>query len=395
MRLCVKFLLPVIISWSMLVFSSGVEIVELTESNFETNIKRMKCMFLYATEDNCEKCKLLFHKFLITAQTFERERDITFGKVSDKTLINAFEVTSFPGIVYYEYGSAVPKVYLGDITPTALAKVVSDAMKIDFKKVDRHFALQLTKDNFDEIMDTDKQYRLVMLHEADDEDEVDLYEEIAETYENEPDVVIARINIDSERKLRKQYSSYTYPSFYWYRKGDAKKKKRYGGDLNVNQMISFINKEGGFFRTKGGRLNPYAGLVKPLDEVINKYGKDLYEIRNIDQIKQELEKEIAKLPADQDKELTKYYLHLIDEIEEDRTIETLDESRNRLFRQMSGAGPLEFDQLVRKKNVIQKIIDIIGLHLLEQISDGNIDVPLDADVSYGFEEHGLEFHEEL
>jgi hypothetical protein len=375
--------------------SRGSEILELTESNFQTQIKHMKCMFLYATKDGCEKCELLYHKFLITAQTFERERDITFGKVSDKTLTNAFEVTSFPGIVYYEYGSAMPKVYLGDITPAALAKVVSDAMKIDLKKVDRRFALQLTTENFHAVIDTDKQYRLVMLHEADDEDEVDLYEEIAESYENEPDIVIARINVDSDRKLRREFNSISYPSFYWYEKGVVEKKKRYGGGLNIDQMIRFINQEGGFYRSKGGRLNPYAGLIKPLDEVINKYGKDLYGIRNFDKIKRELRAEIAKLPVNQDKELTDYYMHLVEEIEEDRTIETLDESRNRLFREMSGVGPLEFDQLVRKKNIIQKIIDIIGLHLLEEISDGNIDVPLDNGLQYGFEEHGLEFHEEL
>lgn len=387
--------LYIVINWVLPGYSSGIEIFELTESNFQTQIKEMKCMFLYATEEGCAECELLFHKFLITAQTFEKEHDIMFGKVSDKTLINAFEVTSFPGIVYYEYGGTVPKVYLGDITPTALTKVVSDAMKMDFKKVDRHFALQLTSTNFKSIIDTDKQYRLIMLHEGDDEDEVDLYEEIAESYENEPDIIISRINVDSDRKLRRKFNAVSYPSFYWYEKGNFEKKKRYGGDLNVVQMIRFINKEGGFYRSKGGRLDPYAGLVQPLDEVINKYGKDIYGIRNFDKIKMELKAATVNLPHEQDKELSDYYLHLIEEIEEDRTIETLDESRNRLFRQMSGVGPLEFDQLVRKKNIIQKIIDIIGLHLLEEISDGNIDLPSDNGAKYGFDDHGLEFHEEL
>lgn len=389
-------MLAIIFTWNIILhFSRGVDIINLTESNLQTTLKQMKCMFLYAVENNCERCQLLYHKFLITAQTFENDRDITFGRVSDKTLLLAFDVTSFPGIVYYEYGSATPKVYLGDITPTALTKVVSDAMKMDFKKIDRHFSIQLTSENFHEIMDTDKQYRLVMLHEADDDDDVDLYEEIAETYENEPDIVVGRINVDADRKLRKEFNAVNFPSFYWYQKGNATKKRRYGGELNVHQMITFINKEGVFYRTKGGRLNPYAGLIKPLDEVINRYGKDLNGIRNLDKIRQDLKKEISKLPPNTDKELSDYYLHLINEIDEDRTIETLDESRNRLYRQMSRAGPLQFDQLIRKRNIIQKIIDIIGLHLLEQISDGDIGVPLDADKNYGFEDHGLEFHEEL
>lgn len=369
--------------------------MEVTQTTLSVILKEKKCVFLYGVEEKCPRCLLLYHTFLVAAQNFRNDKSIFFGKVSDKSLIQAFEVSIFPGIVYYEFGSVVPKVYLGDITSGALTKVVTDAMKSDFRKHDRQFSLELTKDNYEEVMETEQHYRLVMLHGADDEDEVDLYEEIAETFENDPDVIIARINVDFEKKLRRKYNAVEYPSFYWYNKGNTSSKKRYGGTLNVGQMISFINKEAGLFRTKGGRLNPYAGLIEPLNKVINKHGKELYEIRGFDKIRIDLKKESRTLDPNTDQELIDFYFELLDELEEDRTIEALDEIRNRLYRRMDDVGPLEFDQLIRKRNIVQKFIDIIGYHLLQNLSDEELANLPDSVNIFDSNNHDLEFHEEL
>lgn len=369
--------------------------VEITKASLSSVLQERKCVFLYAVQDDCARCKLLYHMFLVAAQNFRNDKTIFFGKVADAALIQAFDVTEFPGIVYYEFGSVIPKVYLGDITSGALTKVVTDAMKGDFRKFDRQFSLILTKDNYEEVMETERHYRLVMLHEADDEDEVDMYEEIAETFENEPTVIVARINVDFEKKLKRKFHAMEYPTFYWFPKGSASNKKRYGGSLNVGQMISFINKEAGLFRTKGGRLNPLAGLIEPLDNVINKYGRELYNIRDFDKIRLELKKAASALSSDTDKELVDFYFELLDELEEDRTIEALDEMRNRIYRRMDDVGPLEFDQLIRKRNIVQKVIDIIGYHLLQQLSDEDFNGPFVKSDPFENDHHELEFHEEL
>lgn len=369
--------------------------MEVSEANIPTVLKEKKCAILYAEQSDCERCKLLYHVFLVTAQNFRNDKTVFFGKVADEMLLRAFDVTSFPGIVYYEFGRVIPKVYLGDITSGALTKVVLDAMKGDFRKFDRQFSLILTKENFDEVMETEQHYRLVMLHETDDEDEIDMYEEIAETFENEPDVIIARINVDFEKKLKRKYTTVEYPSFYWYSKGNISGKKRYGGTLNVGQMIAFINKEAGLFRTKGGRLNPYAGLIQPFDQIINRYGKELYEIRRFDIIRFDLKKASKTLDSRTDHELMKFYFELLDELEEDKTIEALDETRNRLYRRMDDVGPLEFDQLIRKRNIVQKFIDIIGYHLLQELSDEHFGNNNNEPETYDINDQGLEFHEEL
>lgn len=394
MAIGVKNIFRILFLYRFFVHVWSKEVEELTEDNFNVIIKENKCVLIYATTEDCENCKMLYHKFLIVTQTFEKEDDIMFGRLMDETLLQAFEVTSYPGIIYYEYGSAVPKLYLGDITSGALTKLAADALKTDFQKIDRQHSLILTSENFDEIMTTEKQARLVMLHETNLE-EIELYEEIAETYDNEDSIIISRINVDSEWKLRKRFKANVYPVFYWYPRGSASNKKRFGGKLDVAQMLRFVNKECNFFRAKGGRLNPYAGLIRPLDDVIKKYGKDLYEISNIGNIRAELMRAIVKLPSEVDDDLANFYLFLLDEIDEDKTIDTLDETKGRIFRDMVDAGPFQYDQLVRKRNIVQKYVDIIGKHLLEELSGGDIGEPLDIDKLYGFQNHGLEFHEEL
>ncbi|XP_052800190.1 uncharacterized protein LOC128231417 [Mya arenaria] len=370
---------------------------DVTEDGFPSIIKDKKCMIFYVVKDNCPMCKLLYLSFLTVAQTFRYDKEILFGRVSDPALVAAFGLNAFPGIVFYEYGSAVPKIYLDDITSSAVSRVVSDAMKRDSRKLDKQFALELTSDIFDEVITTSGQHKLVMLHEAGDEDDIAAYEELAETFENEHEVVIARINVDFENYLRKSFGAVVYPSFYWYPKG-SERRMRYGGELNVGQMISFVNKEAGMFRTKGGRLNPYAGLIKQFDEVLSKHARDMYEIKNFDTIKDELRKAQFQLPKDTDEEIADFYFEILNGMEEDKTIESLDETRNRLYRRMNDVGPLGFDMLIKKRNVVQKIIDIIGHHLLEQLSDGDFGEMGVGNLNEEYDEylkHSIEFHEEL
>jgi len=378
----------------------GAAVNDVSEGDFPDVVHKHKCMIFWVVQDHCDRCSLLYHSFLTAAQSFRYEKELFFGRVSDQALAHAFEVTEFPSLVYYEYGSVVPRVYLGDITSKTVAKVVADAMRRDSRKVDQTFALDLTLDIYDVVIGTRDQFRLIMLHEANDDDNVAAYDELAETFDNEPTVVIAKINVDFEKKLKRNFNAIAYPSFYWFKKG-SDTKLRYGGDLNVDHMIAFINKEAGLFRTKGGRLNPYAGLIPEFDEILNAHGRDLHEIRNFDTIRMKLTRAWKSLPTHVDHELIEFYYEMLANMEEDRTIETLDEARNRLYRQMPDVGPLGFDALIRKRNIVQKFIDIIGTHLLEQLSHGDFGAPI-----RGFEdvnnkaklkqfEHDIEFHEEL
>lgn len=379
----------------LVMFCQAVDIKEVTRDNFQDTIKSKKSLFLYATKDNCIKCKLNFRHFVVAAQNFQNDPEVGFGTVSDTTLLEVFEVTDVPAIVFYEYGSATPRVYRGDITATALIKIFAQATKNDFRTVDKYHTLELTKENFDYFMDNEDQYRLIMLHEEDDDDDIDLFEDLAETFENELGVLLARINVDKEKKLKRDFNTNEYPSFYWYNKGSRDKKKRYAGVFDLSQMINFVNKEANVFRLKGGKLSPFAGLIKPLSDVLSRHGKDLYEIRNYEKIRFEMQAEIAKLPDNTDKELVEFYEFLLNEMQEDKTIESLDEARNRLYRQMDTAGPQHFDQVVRKRNIVQKFVDVIGNHLLQELAGGDFGMPTEEGGYYEGNTQPVPFHEEF
>lgn len=359
-------------------------------------------MFFYVEGDDsdCIDCRLLYPKFITAAQTFEDNNDIIFGRVSDKVLVDMFEVDSFPEIVYYEFGSAIPRRYRGDITANAVEELVVEVMPGNFDKLKRHYSVEITVSNFQEILNNSHQYRLVMLHKHDDEEDIESFEELAKTYDNEQDLVIARIDVDQQKHLRREFGSLDYPSFYWYQKGEVKKRKRYGGEMVLNQMIQFVNKQTGFQRLSGGALGHKAGLIKQMDEIIKLHIKDIYEIKYLDTIISLMNKALIKID-ERDRELAQYYIHCVQEINEDKTVDSLGEERNRLFRRMDedNVGPVKRDVLWKKTNIINKIIDLLGLHLMGKmdINDENILKSfnlVDGDDN-DMESNEIIFHEEL
>ncbi|KAH3891961.1 hypothetical protein DPMN_016071 [Dreissena polymorpha] len=370
--------------------------MDVTTKDFSSFLAEKKSMFFYVVTNDCNMCAKLFYTFLTASQNFRFDQKTLFGRALNEDFVGTFDVKRFPSVVYYKYGSAAPEIFDGDITTGELLKVVAKASKKDPLLNERNFALDLTEELFMEVMKTDDQFKLVMLHEAGDKQNVAMYDKLAETFQNDHSVVVARINVDFEKALKKKYNAISYPSFYWYSKDRNAKKKRYVGSANVEQMVSFINKEAGLFRTSDGKLNSFAGPIKSLDSVLKKYGKDLYDITNVKQIRIELKQESNRLPIETDKELVDFYFEILNELEEDRTVDTLTEMRNRIYRQLDGAGPLKFDQLIMKRNILNSFIDVIGMHLLGQFSDGfEIPIDINEDVDAHRSQDGLTFHEEL
>ena len=361
-------------------FGFSDKISDVTHNNFQSTTKDKKFIFLYvtsATSDECLDCRLLYNKFITAVQTFEDRDDIFFGKVSDETLIEMFEVDSFPEIVYYELGSADPKRYRDDITADAVEDLIVNVIRGDKDKLKRRYSVELTVENFDEIINNPDQYRLVMLHRHDDKDLVKTFEELAKTYDNEKEIVIARIDINRQRELRREFLSTDYPCFYWFAKGKDTKRKRYGGKMILKQMVQFLNSQTGFQRLPGGQLDYSAGLIKELDKILKTHIEDLYEVRNLDGLIHKLKKAIVKL-NDDDKELGEYYIHLVEEVKEDNTIDSLGESRNRLFREMADVGPVKKDVLFKKTHISNRFVDLIAEHVMNGMG-----LPGDMGVDFG------------
>lgn len=216
-----------------------------------------------------------------------------------------------------------------------------------------------------------------MLHEHDDEDDVKGFEELAKTYDNEKEIVIARIDVDKQRPLRREFRSIEYPCFYWYSKGKDTKRKRYGGQMNLKQMIHFVNAQTGFQRLSGGRLEYTAGLIEQLDEIVEMHIKDLYEVQNLNGLILKLKKAVAKL-NDDEKELGEYYIHLVEEVKEDNTIDSLGEARNRPFRSMEDIGPVRKDMLLKKTHITNKFVDLIAEHVM-----GDMGLPMGVGMDMG------------
>ena len=362
-NVCVQIALLVCLSPSYF----AEEVLEVDLNNLEDVLKQRKAVMLYLTEDNCAKCRRLYHKFVVTSQTFVDDA-VIFARVRDKEIAERLEVVSFPAIIFYEFGSTIPRAYKGDLTSSELSKLVIKALRGDFRSLDLKHAVELTKSNFEMMIKMADQCKLVMLHEDEDEDEIEEFEELAEIFGNDDAVVIARINVDKQKRLKKLYNAVEYPTYYFYSLDNQNKKKMEKDRYSLDKMISLINKECGTFRVKDGRLNPFAGLVKDIDEIIGAHGKDLYEIKNFKGLKRKIKKAASKLSNEVDKNIATFYIDLLDVLVEGGSIEALDAVRNRIYGEMDHAGPLKLDQLYRKRNVVDKIIDTIGKHILNDLS---------------------------
>ena len=139
------------------------DIIEVTNSNFLAVTKQKKFMLFYVETEDCEECKMRFHKFYVAAQNFQDKNEILFGRVSDEILIETFEVDSFPEVVYYKLGSAIPRRYRGGITVEALYDLVIDEVSNgQYKRSQqKHITLELNNDNSDAFLYNPQYYRLV------------------------------------------------------------------------------------------------------------------------------------------------------------------------------------------------------------------------------------------
>ena len=237
-------------------------------------------------------------------------------------------------------------------------------------------------------------FRLVMLYDPDDDEERKDYEELAQTYENESELIIAIINVQTQTKLRREFRTMNYPTFYWFDKGSAKKRQRSEETtLNVRKMINFINEKTGMKRQPGGDLDNTAGLISSMDDIVQKYIEDINKIRNLETVISKLKKAAAKVEAPE-KESAEYYVHLLEELEEDRTLDSLSEEKNRLYRRMGDdMKPQENDMVRKKLNIIDKIIDILSEHIMsEELGQTGL---FDRETKRQSADDIIEFHDEF
>jgi len=96
------------------------------------------------------------------------------------------------------------------------------------------------------------------------------WEELAETFKDEPDVVIADVDATIEQELGTKFAVQGYPTLKFFKKGSTEAQE-FGGGRQIDTMIPYINEQAGTFRKKGGGLMEEAGRIEALDKLVAEY----------------------------------------------------------------------------------------------------------------------------
>lgn len=331
--------------------------------NFDKTVKKMYFSILFLANDDCKKCHLAYPKFMAASQPFLNDPQIFFGRVKDPLLFQAMNVTKFPTLVYYAPASAKPEISKQDLTVEGIITSIAKAMKGDFSRVKREYAVELTEDVYDEFVNLPGVYGLILVYKNKDaKDHIEIFEKIAGSFRNDYLITFGKVNAEVEKSLASDFTMSHFPGLYWYPLENKNSRKRYGGILDVMELVTFINDQTNLMRLPGGELEEFAGCIPQIDKLIVKYIKDIHDAKRLQPFIKILKRDYAQTDSG------KYYLHIVSGIERIRSMDFLEDERGNVLKKLSARNisPIEIDELRRKQNILHKFIDELSVYMVNR-----------------------------
>jgi len=176
-----------------------------------------------------------------------------------------------------------------------------------------------------------------------------VYEKVAETFKNEPNCVVAKVDADSEKTLGSRFDVGGYPTIKFFPKNN-KDGEEYNGGRSEQDFIDFLNEKCGTNRVSGGGINDQAGRIDAFDSLAKKFIEE-------PETRQETMESVAKTGEEETDEGYKisaeYYVKAMKKIIEkgDAYVGT---EIARLERMLSGSNMKaeKRDAMFRKKNIL-------------------------------------------
>ncbi|CAI5523500.1 unnamed protein product [Closterium sp. Naga37s-1] len=268
----------------------------------------------------CGHCKRLAPEWERLAAAFRASVYVHIAQVdcdAHKELCSKFGVSGYPTLKWFPRNSLTPETYTGDreaekLLEFANQKSGSRAAALPAGKPS--LVVEVTPDNFTEIVKDKTKHVLLEFYApwcgmckslAPD------YEALAETFQYEPDIVIAKFDADKYKGTVEKYKIKGYPELRWYPKNN-KKGEPYKTSRNLQPLIDFVNAKANTLRKKGGLLDDDVGRIKDLDKIAVKYALSSKEQRV--QLRTQMSNTIDFLDAKKDP-YAEIYMKIMDHID--------------------------------------------------------------------------------
>uniref|UniRef100_A0A1I8GZB2 Thioredoxin domain-containing protein n=1 Tax=Macrostomum lignano TaxID=282301 RepID=A0A1I8GZB2_9PLAT len=200
-----------------------------------------------------------------------------------------------------------------------------------------------------------------------------VYEKIADVFRHEGHhVVFGRARRDPGTSAGEAQRN---PTLLWFPRGDKNNIVRYGGDVDLHEIVGFINDMTGSHRQPDGKLEPGAGRVAQIERLLRDRAADLVLGRNLQQLSEEVAQAASDLPHS--KRYVFYYQRLLRQLMKGSPIDRVLERENAAIDQLlngggGGGGGIgggskmsraERDEAHKLHNIISGVVDIIVDHL--------------------------------
>jgi len=261
---------------ALTVAAFGSSVVELTPDNFDQVVDGSKSVFVEFFAPWCGHCKNLAPVWDELGDAFVKDQaNIVIAKVdadAHRELGTRFGVTGFPTLKFFSKSGdkTKPKSYDGGRELDALVQYVNDEAGVRgrvSKPVTKVTVLEPS--NIKQILGQKNKIIFVEFyapwcghckHLAPD------WEKLAVAFQNEEDVVIAKVDADAHKSIGTEYGVSGFPTLKFFGGGrDA--PEDYSGGRSLADLVSAVNQKAGTQRTEDGLFQPEFGRIKALDEL--------------------------------------------------------------------------------------------------------------------------------
>lgn len=323
-------------------------------------------MIIFVSKSDCQECRLLYPKFVAASQICDPD-EARFGRIEHAGLASQYDVETFPSLLYFKANSKRVERVRIDVTVESILKFIGVVIKKDFLYMNVHYTVELNQANFNEILDTPRQFKMLLLYSNADKDQVEWFDDVAEIYKNDDKVIFCRLNVDLEGNLRGRFKAKSFPQLYWYTDDEMPDKLMYGGRYDKMELTSFINDKTGIQRSpEDGSLKEGAGTLKDFDDLIRENKNTIAKGKDMLQV---IKKARNLVDNYEDKQMAEYYLYLLEEIEYHGDTSIIDDEKYYLIRElMNEHGPKEHEMYLKKQNVVRQFFNLLGDKLVQRNS---------------------------
>lgn len=225
----------------------------------------------------CGHCKKLSPIYDELAETYKKSKDVQIVKIEcdeNRVMCQQFGIQGFPTLKLFKNGESEPIDYEGPRDVESFIKFIGKNTDsyVYVPKIQSNI-VQVSDFDFDDLLNTDKNVFVVFtaswcghckkLHPA--------WEELANLYANDKDVVIAEVSttdVPSEL-LQERYSISGFPTILTFKAG-SKDFIPFDSSRTLEGLVDWVNKHTGLHRSADGGLLPTAGRIAELDAEVKK-----------------------------------------------------------------------------------------------------------------------------